>query len=153
MSTLFISFSLFAKSKIDEFFDKLDPNIEVIWGISTDTTLGDDAKVTILATGMEDEKEELEQLTHDDRYYEELIPKLYKPISKPVVNPTKETPFVIEPIAEPEPAEKEEIQSVDKKEVVVEDDSVPSQENNSNAMINKWKSWLNSIMQDPDSDE
>lgn len=139
--------------EIDEFFDQLDPNIEVIWGISTDATLGDDAKVTILATGMEDEKEELEQLPHDDRYYEELIPKLYKPISKPVVNPTKETPFVIEPIAEPEPAEKEEIQSVDKKEVVVEDDSVPSQENNSNAMINKWKSWLNSIMQDPDSDE
>lgn len=34
---------------------RLDPNIEVIWGTSTDDTLGEDAKVTILATGLEDD--------------------------------------------------------------------------------------------------
>ena len=37
--------------EIDDFFDELDPNIEVIWGTATDDTLGEDAKVTILATG------------------------------------------------------------------------------------------------------
>ena len=40
--------------EIDDFFDQLDPNIEVIWGTATDDSLGEDAKVTILATGMED---------------------------------------------------------------------------------------------------
>ena len=43
--------------EIDDFFDQLDPNIEVIWGTSTDDTLGEDAKVTILATGLEDDPE------------------------------------------------------------------------------------------------
>ena len=39
--------------EIDDFFDQLDPNIDVIWGTATDDTLGEDAKVTILATGLE----------------------------------------------------------------------------------------------------
>ena len=41
--------------EIDDFFDQLDPNIEVIWGTATDDSLGEDAKVTILATGLEDD--------------------------------------------------------------------------------------------------
>ena len=41
--------------EIDDFFDQLDPNINVIWGTSTDEALGEDAKVTILATGLEDD--------------------------------------------------------------------------------------------------
>ena len=41
--------------EIDDFFDQLDPNIDVIWGTATDDSLGEDAKVTILATGLEDE--------------------------------------------------------------------------------------------------
>ena len=69
--------------EIDEFFDELDSNIEVIWGISTDDTLGDDAKVTILATGLEDGLgNERPKHIDDDEYYEELIPLLYKPIKK-----------------------------------------------------------------------
>jgi cell division protein FtsZ len=69
--------------EIDEFFDELDSNIEVIWGISTDDTLGDDAKVTILATGLEDGLgNERPKHINDDEYYEELIPLLYKPIKK-----------------------------------------------------------------------
>ena len=43
--------------EIDDFFDQLDPNIDVIWGTATDDSLGEDAKVTILATGMEDRLE------------------------------------------------------------------------------------------------
>ena len=90
--------------EIDEFFDRLDPNIEVIWGISTDNSLGEDAKVTILATGMdEDDKDNDEAERHTDDYYESLIPKLYKPIKKPVVEPAPDPLFeVIQPV-DPEP--------------------------------------------------
>lgn len=67
--------------EIDDFFDLLDPNIEVIWGISTDNSLGEDAKVTILATGMEDDSSPKdEEVVKDDAYYEDAIAKLYKPI-------------------------------------------------------------------------
>ena len=68
--------------EIDDFFDQLDPNIDVIWGTATDDTLGEDAKVTILATGMEDDlsNEVKKEVHHDeDDYYESLIPGLYKP--------------------------------------------------------------------------
>ena len=72
--------------EIDDFFDQLDPNIEVIWGTATDDSLGEDAKVTILATGLEEEmkkeREEQHIVNNDDGYYEDLIPKLYKPANK-----------------------------------------------------------------------
>ena len=73
--------------EIDDFFDQLDPNIDVIWGTATDDTLGGDAKVTILATGMEDSlKEEVntDVYRNDDEYFESLIPLLYKPRKKTV---------------------------------------------------------------------
>ena len=40
-------------NEIDAFMDTLDVNIDVIWGTSTDDSLGEDAKVTILATGLD----------------------------------------------------------------------------------------------------
>lgn len=100
--------------EIDDFFDQLDPNIDVIWGTSTDNTLENDAKVTILATGLEDdlrkEKDERDYNV-DDEYYEELIPKLYKPQKKqkdtlpPVPNQAVPEPeFKVEVAKEPEPA-------------------------------------------------
>ena len=89
--------------EIDEFFDKLDPKIEVIWGISTDNSIGEDAKVTILATGME-EVSSKENEVKDDAYYESLIPLLYRPITKPVPEPAPEPIFVIETPKEPEPS-------------------------------------------------
>lgn len=71
--------------EIDDFFDQLDPDIEVIWGTSTDNSLEDDVKVTILATGLKnnlyDEPHDISSSNYDN-YYEELIPKLYKPIKK-----------------------------------------------------------------------
>ena len=89
--------------EIDEFFDKLDPKIEVIWGISTDNSIGEDAKVTILATGME-EVNSKENEVKDDAYYESLIPLLYRPITKPIPEPAPEPIFVIETPKEPEPS-------------------------------------------------
>jgi cell division protein FtsZ len=89
--------------EIDDFFDSLNPNIEVIWGISTDSTIGEDAKVTILATGME-ERESIAEDMKDDAYYESLIPQLYRPIEKPAPESVKEPEFVVEPAPTPEPS-------------------------------------------------
>ena len=89
--------------EIDDFFDKLDPKIELIWGISTDNSIGEDAKVTILATGMEEAKSN-ENEVKDDAYYESLIPLLYRPITKPIPEPAPEPVFVVETPKEPEPS-------------------------------------------------
>lgn len=66
--------------------DGLNPEIEVIWGVSDDDTLGEDAKVTILATGFDDEFETQrfarESHMQEDEYYSNLIAKLYKPMKK-----------------------------------------------------------------------
>ncbi len=98
--------------QIDDFFDQLDPNIDVIWGTATDDSLGEDAKVTILATGLEDElRREVQQDAHqnEDDYYEDLIPLLYKPAKTVNVGKvlTKEPIFEVESAPDPEPAEPE----------------------------------------------
>lgn len=135
--------------EIDEFFDQLDPNIEVIWGISTDNELGEDAKVTILATGMEDDMQGQSRsaVIHDDEYYESMIPLLYKPIKqkgadKPkepemeVVVPPEPEPAVIEPEPEPEPvADKEDTPSSTFTE-------------QKNTVLEKMKRWLENMMAD-----
>ena len=38
--------------EIDAFMDELSPQIEVIWGVSDDNSLGEDAKIAILATDL-----------------------------------------------------------------------------------------------------
>ena len=143
--------------EIDDFFDQLDPNIEVIWGISTDASLGGDAKVTILATGMEDEKDDSEKLPHDDRYYEELIPKLYKPIVKQVSNPKEEPVFVIEPIVEPEPAKEEPVAAEEpeheEEPMDKEEEQAGDKPGGNVPMIDKWKKWLNGFIQDTDNED
>ena len=94
--------------EIDDFFDSLNPEIEVIWGLSTDNGLGEDVKVIILATGMEENYEVDDELKDDD-YYESLIPKLYKPIEKPLEEPIPDPPLEVVQLPEPEPVEDEDI--------------------------------------------
>ncbi len=104
--------------EIDDFFDLLDPNIDVIWGTSTDDSLGEDAKVTILATGLEDElRNEVKHEVHrnEDDFYEDLIPILYKPAKKKKVAEviTQGLPFEVEEATAPEPAETAPIQTIE----------------------------------------
>jgi cell division protein FtsZ len=94
--------------EIDDFFDSLNPEIEVIWGLSTDNGLGEDVKVIILATGMEENYEVDDELKDDD-YYESLIPKLYKPIEKPLEEPIPDPPLEVVQLPEPESVEEEDI--------------------------------------------
>lgn len=67
---------------IDEFMDKLNPNIDVIWGVSDDDSLGEAAKVTILATGFEDKFAPKFSLKDNEAYVEKLIEQLYRPYKK-----------------------------------------------------------------------
>ena len=128
--------------EIDDFFDQLDPNIDVIWGTSTDDTLGEDAKVTILATGLEDDLRcEVKENVHrdDDDFYEDLIQKLYKPAKKPTVGEVitqQELPFEVEPAPEVEPAADEDEWSTEEEAPV------------SPTMVSKWRAWLKDFMKD-----
>ena len=132
--------------EIDDFFDQLDPNIDVIWGTATDNELGEDAKVTILATGMENQLEEEVQAnvhSNEDDYYEDLIPKLYKPAKKATmatVITQQELPFEVEPVKEPEPATPE---PKPEPEPVDEPDGGKEP-----TMLDKWKVWLSRFMKD-----
>lgn len=140
--------------EIDDFFDQLDPNIDVIWGTSTDDTLENDAKVTILATGLEDdlrkERDERDYNTGDE-YYEELIPKLYKPQKKQrdkqKPEPKEAVPepdFQVEVAKEPEPAVVPPIE---------EPEEDPKDEKEETA-LDKLKAWLwrktENVLQDVD---
>ena len=129
--------------QIDDFFDQLDPNIEVIWGTATDDSLGEDAKVTILATGLEDElRKEVNQEAHanEDDFYEDLIPKLYKPVKKKkiveVLTQEPELPFEVTPAPEPEPAKMPE--------PVVE----VAQEPKEPTTLDRLKGWLTQLVKD-----
>ena len=135
--------------EIDEFFDQLDPDIEVIWGTSTDDSLGEDAKVTILATGIENEFSEnmdVVKPNDSDEHFENLMKELYKPIQKTkpkkeeekavteeenVGNVSKEPPFVVVAPA-PEP-------------LAVN----PVNEDNGRkpSILSRWKAWLKENME------
>ena len=152
--------------------------IDVIWGTATDDTLGEDAKVTILATGMEDDlRAEVEKDVHSDEddFYEDLIPKLYKPVKKE--KPTmkgaiaQELPFEVEEAPAPEPMVK--VQSSETAETAEEqaadaqaaaDSSTDSATGSATdsatdsatektplkqpTILDKWKKWLGDLMKD-----
>ena len=131
--------------EIDEFFDQLDPNIDVIWGTATDDTLGEDAKVTILATGMEDDmKKDMEvEMPNDDSYYEELIPRLYKPIKRKVVEViTQELPFEVEAAKEPEVPTPIE----DHSSLKARDEETEEGEDREPTALDKLKGWLEGLV-------
>ena len=129
--------------EIDDFFDQLDPNIEVIWGTSTDETLGEDAKVIILAADMDDEIEPLvadsKEEPDDDEAYLSLIDRLYEPLAKPKATPTEEEKpepvFQVEVAPEPEPAQT----AVEDKEPVAPQ---PAPTPASDSTLNRLRSWL-----------
>lgn len=81
--------------EIDDFMDELDPDIDVIWGMATDESLEDDAKITILATGFDNSipMEAKKAETNEDYY--EIIDKLYGRHKKQNVTPVADPPFTV----------------------------------------------------------
>ena len=83
--------------EIDAFFDELNPDIKVIWGLSDDDSLDEDAKVTILATGLNNElADEIQDnpvtTPKDEDDYQRIIDKLYHPIRDDFQSQKKENP-------------------------------------------------------------
>ena len=152
--------------EIDDFFELLDPNIDVIWGTSTDNSLGEDVKVTILATGMEDEihtdRRPTNHQENEDEFYEELITKLYKPVKRPVRQigdshkpPTKEekesdeTPPEEETVeVTPEPEVEEPAETpIEEKETTqpIPDEKKNNKEDETDkgaTILGKWRGWI-----------
>ena len=142
--------------EIDEFFDQLDPDIEVIWGTSTDDSLGEDAKVTILATGIDNEFTEPkeEKLSEGEEHFEQLIKDLYKPVKrpKPQEKEDKETEIKEQDKKEPEPpfivvAPKVEPAAEPAAEPVKEEKSEEMREPKKPSILDKWKKWLRDNME------
>ena len=142
--------------EIDEFFDQLDPDIEVIWGTSTDDSLGEDAKVTILATGIDNEFTEPKEEKHSEgeEHFEQLIKDLYKPVKrpKPQEKEEKETEIKEQDKKEPEPpfivvASKVEPAAEPAAEPVKEEKSEEIPEPKKPSILDKWKKWLRDNME------
>lgn len=135
--------------EIDEFFDQLDPNIDVIWGTSTDNSLGEDAKVTILATGLENDlkNEEKGVAKNEDGYYEDLIPLLYKPTPiKPVEEQQEEPKFVVESALIPEPAPEPTPAPTPTPEPIQEPEPTVDERPKEKSTLEKLKDWLNGLI-------
>ena len=99
--------------EIDAFFDELNPDIKVIWGLSDDDSLDEDAKVTILATGLNNElADEIQDnpvtTTKDEDDYQRIIDKLYHPIRDDFLSQKK-----ADPPEEDIPTEPSNIESTD----------------------------------------
>ena len=118
--------------EISEFFDQLDPDIDVIWGTSTDDSLGEDAKVIILAADMSSEMAETKNEVHDEEYYRQLMDTLYKPAKKggekAEAESKPEPEFTVEVAQEPEPAESVKASQEPEPEPV--------------STLARWKRWL-----------
>ncbi len=132
-------------SEISDFFDQLDPEIDVIWGTATDNSLDDDAKVIILAADMDDGNEQKEREMHkqdDKAYYEELISKLYKPMRTNKAENTEN-----DEKTEEEPVEKPTLTVVvteNEEPTPSEDKKMPENEEETKSMpiVERWKRWL-----------
>ena len=133
--------------EIDDFFDQLDPNIDVIWGTASDDSLDEDVKVTILATGVEDElRSEVRRDVHqdEDNFYEDLIPLLYKPAKSATMQEAlvQELPFVENP--EPEPiVEEQSEETVEDAEPEKPKDEVGKKPE---TIIDKWRTMLGKLL-------
>ena len=121
--------------EINGFMDDLAPNIEVLWGLYRDNSLGKDVKVTIIATDFEkgDESDTSKQQEDKDRKLKDALVETYygnsvrrnakpaevkaepaEPVAEAIVAPATE-PEVAEPVVEvvepvvqePEPTEPE----------------------------------------------
>lgn len=99
--------------EIDAFMDELSPRIEVIWGVSDDDTLGEDAKIAILATGLDDDADDFtcradDDGAADDGHYQALIKKLYSPCGVKA-DTTKQNPddirITVNGVTDDEPSE------------------------------------------------
>jgi cell division protein FtsZ len=145
--------------EISEFFDQLDPDIDVIWGTSTDNSLGEDAKVIILAADMDNELNAAQtEEEFEDDHYERIIGLLYQPFAKSTDRADSvpdsqdyEPTFTVEQAPEPEPAIPEPaMQNLDASTTEQKQDASPAKQSldaspakQPTTTLGRWKNWLN----------
>lgn len=135
--------------EIEEFMQQLDPNIEVIWGTSTDNSLGKDAKVIILAAGLAHEMQAATngqpQPKTDDEYFRTLMHQLYASPKAAVRTVVEKTLEFEEESKEESEAQKDEEEPVEEpiEEPVEEPIEEPIEEpTRLRSFLEKAKDWL-----------
>ena len=131
--------------EIEEFMQQLDPDIEVIWGTSTDTTLGKDAKVIILASAMAHEMQSDEDsqalAAKDDEYFHKLMHQLYAS-SKATVRTVVEKELEFEEEPEHKESEQQEPEQEVEEMQPREDPDIEEQPTRIRSFLEKAKEWL-----------
>lgn len=147
--------------EISDFFDELNPEIDVIWGTQTDNSLGEDAKVIILASDipddvLRDDKNDI-YYSSEEEYYERLITLLYKPMK--IGNGSAKTDDTNKEIKDKEPefrinnvrvADTEDDNGGDiEEETDAQPATISEKQPDGNGqtvqepIVNRWKKWLN----------
>ena len=128
-------------SELDSFMAELDTDIEVIWGLYDDDSLGEEVKITLIATGFNNRKNTITDTSEEARLKGQ-IEKYYKSSSKPM---SKQTQFIVkEPINNNVTEvlkEKQEAISFEEKEEVI----VPSKKEK---LINRLSNIINKLMEE-----
>ena len=147
--------------EISDFFDELNPEIDVIWGTQTDNSLGEDAKVIILASDipddvLRDDKNDI-YYSSEEEYYERLITLLYKPMK--IGNGSAKTDDTNKEFKDKEPefrinnvrvADTEDDNGGDiEEETDAQPATISEKQPDGNGqtvqepIVNRWKKWLN----------
>lgn len=147
--------------EISDFFDELNPEIDVIWGTQTDNSLGEDAKVIILASDipddvLRDDKNDI-YYSSEEEYYERLITLLYKPMK--ICNGSAKTDDTNKEFKDKEPefrinnvrvADTEDDNGGDiEEETDAQPATIREKQPDGNGqtvqepIVNRWKKWLN----------
>lgn len=128
-------------SELDSFMAELNTDIEVIWGLYDDDSLGEEVKITLIATGFNNRKNTITDTSEEARLKGQ-IEKYYKSSSKPM---SKQTQFIVkEPINNNVTEvlkEKQEAISFEEKEEVI----VPSKKEK---LINRLSNIINKLMEE-----
>lgn len=128
-------------SELDSFMEELDTDIEVIWGLYDDDSLGEDVKITLIATGFNNKKDTITDTSEETRLKSQ-IEKYYKSSSKPVSKQTQST--VEEPITNiVKEAVKEEPETISFEEL--EETVVPSTKEK---LITRLGNMINKLMEE-----
>ena len=85
---------------------------------------------------------------NEEDFYEDLIPKLYKPAKKVIEVIAQELPFVVEPAPEPELAPEPEPATAPEPVVIEHSRPEAEEEAEEPTMLSKWKIWLNNLMKE-----
>ena len=116
--------------EISAFMDELNPNIDVIWGLATDDSLDEDAKITILATGFDNSLPAVVHNIDSDEAYDKIIEELYgrreRKAAKTAERQNVEPEFMVQ-VAPDEPVSIEEIpdQPIEENDVEEQEEKTP----------------------------